>query len=409
MKRLLSFLVVAGGAVGVQAQITGTISPSGGSVYSPEYYGNVMEVVYNDSIVATGAEALVTVGGESTAVPIVNVEKYGFGIDLESFLSGKTDNLVFTVSVDGVVPMAVEVSSVDKVAATYLLRKELPTATPNPESGEVTKKAFELKVDFSEAVHVGQFGFVSGPRFAKQVKDKEGNPGYEKLVTVEVLDEYWKAETEESNLTVNLNEVSIENGGEVWTLPNYSFSYLFKEASAAANYLGVDPEPGTLTPWEVYADGWGVISLQFDNEVDYSKAYAIVSYETTDSREPIEEFVSSEELWGDWSFWTKNYSLDVILPYSEEVTEDNLLGISIIVKDIMIGEEKIVIPLLEYYDTQNTMRKGSRTASIDKVNGNSISDAFIYTIDGRLYKKETDRTSLPAGIYITNGKKFSVK
>lgn len=408
MKRLNAFLVGAAVVIGAQAEVTGTISPQGNSVYCPAYYENLVEVVYNDSISAQGLSATLSIGTETRTVPVMAEAKYGFTLNLLDALEGISDNTKVTLTVSGVASEATG-EEVAPFSVDYLVRQTLPNATANPAPGILNSKENDVTVNFTEPVTIGAIDCISGPATNRVSHEVTPVPtGLVSEVNVPIKDEYWE-ESDDANywqMTVALRDLAISYDGQSWWIPNAAFNYAY-QSQDVAKFLSVDPEPGTMSPWDVYMDGWGVISLEFDNEVDYENASIVVSYKLKGERNPATIVVPEEEIWGDWNFWTKNYSLEFPLPICEKATEDNLEMITILVKGVTSNNVEIAINSIIYSQMAQRMQAPG-TAGITSTLFNGSESFEVFDLSGNTIKVNSV-SALPSGIYLLSGKKFVVR
>lgn len=411
MKRLNAFLVGAAVVIGAQAEVTGTISPQGNSVYCPAYYENLVEVVYNDSISSQGLTATLSIGTEKRTVQVMAEAKYGFTLNLLDALEGISDNTKVTLTVSGVASDATG-EAVAPFSVDYLVRQTLPNVSANPAPGILSSKEEEVTVSFTEPVTIGAIDCISGPAANRVSHPVDQVPtGLVSEVNVPIKDEYWE-ESDDANywqMTVALRDLAISYDGQSWWIPNAAFNYAY-QSQDVAKFLSVDPEPGTMSPWDVYMDGWGVISLEFDNEVDYENCTIKVAYSLADGKVTLN--VPNEEIWGDWNFWTKNYSVEFPMPLIEDATEEDLLSITISISGITSGGVSVTVPKLTYTALRSRKVVIAETASVKFTDTVDASDIYVYSANGILVGNITNLSELqnfPRGLYLINGKKIIVR
>lgn len=391
---------------------TGSLYPVDHNVYNPEYYNNVMQVSYDNEIVATNASATLTVNGTTTTLALVEVAEYGFAIDLSNITNLVPQNAQFTINVTGVTPAEDTNDSVEEITGTYLLRNSFPTVTSvTPADGsELSSPTTSVTVTFNESVNVGEIFFTSGRFMNQKVNYVEVGKVNVKSVTAEIEEDYWSKTDNPSTMMVRLASVSVGDG---WLVPDYIYNYTYQFPAVTAKYIGYEPTNEEVTVWEAYGDGWGFVDLVFSAEVNYDSAEITVTY--TLSGKPREKYtVSSVDLWGDWSFWDGNYHLQIPLPIGKNVTEENLTSITIDASGIYSNGNDIEIEQIKY--DNKTL---PQTQKIKKSNNAGISSSLakdeivkIYTIQGVLINDNAslnDVNNLTSGMYIINGKKILVR
>lgn len=389
---------------------TGAMFPVDHNVYNPSYYENVIQVSYDNEIVADNVTVTLTANGVTTEITPSEVNAYGLTLNLETALSSLSENDQFSINITGVEPAADTNDVVENVSGTYLLRHSFPIATATPEPGNLDDVNTTVKVTFTEPVEVVDIFFMSGSFMNQKVNHDNGPEGYASELNAEIKEDYWSQTESPSNIQVRLGNVKV-NGG--WIVPDYVFAYTHEFPKEDAKYLTYEPLSDEITVWDAYGNGWGFVDLVFDNEVEYEDADARLVY--TLSNGTSQTFrIWGDEFWGDWSFWDNLYHVQVPLLEGTGITEDNLVSISLSVSGITTNGKAITIPTITYSNTvlptKQNARKVNNTAGINNIGVSET--AVVYNIQGNVILSNAnndDIKNLPAGLYIVNGKKVLVR
>lgn len=389
---------------------TGALFPVDHNVYNPEYYENVIQVSYDNEIVADNASVTLTANGVTTRITPSEISSWGFTLNLSDALTSISENTQFSISITGVEPADETNDVVENISGTYLLRNSFPTATANPEPGNLENVDTTVEVTFSESVEVADIFFMSGSFMNQKVNYAAGPEGYVSKLNAEIEESYWSQTVNPSNMQVRLGNVKI-NGG--WIVPDYVFAYTHEFPKEDAKYLTYEPLNGEITVWDAYGEGWGFVDLVFDNEVEYENAIASMIYTLTDNTTQNYIAVGSE-FWGDWSFWDNLYHVQVPLLEGSGLTKDNLKSISLTVLGITTNGVDIDIPEIQYTNitmpVQQNIRKQNNTAGINNIVIND--NVNVYNIHGHLILSNASKSeveNLSSGIYIIDGKKVVVR
>lgn len=389
---------------------TGAMFPVDHNVYNPSYYENVIQVSYDNEIVADNATVTLTANGVTTVITPSDVNAYGFTLNLQNDLSSLSENDQFSINITGVEPAADTNDVVENVSGTYLLRNSFPIATATPEPGNLDNVDTTVKVNFSEPVEVVDIFFMSGSFMNQKVNHDNGPVGYVSELNAEIKEDYWSKTESPSNMQVRLGNVKV-NGG--WIVPDYVFAYTHEFPKEDAKYLTYEPLNDEITVWDAYGNGWGFVDLVFDNEVEYDAARATMVYALNDGTSQTLR-ARGDEFWGDWSFWDGLYHVQVPLLEGNGLTEENLQSITLTVAGIKTNGNSITIPTIVYSNTalpsQMNNRKKVNTAGINSIAINENVD--VYNIQGNIVvsnASSTDINNLAPGIYVVNGKKILVR
>ena len=320
------------------------------------------------------------------------------------------------------------------MAAMFCASAAVPTYTVSPADGSVIENRDNLKVTFtfSEEVKADSVQFASGPRFNRTMTDAATDmKATAKTISVNVPVDVWgEAVGDEYILSVTLTNLTDKNGNaitisEIDEETKEVFSYDFKAAASytspvpveSVKYLGVSPAEGEMSVWEVYNDGWGAVDFSFSREVEIADPDLCAYVEYTLSDKYIHEFyLTSDDVWGDWNFWTGEYNVSMMLPYDEDVTESNLTKISITLLSIYSDGKEIDVPEVVYSNVTKKSFKAQSNASntagiaVQKITGEDSFD--IYSLQGSIVKKYgtwEDVKGLNPGVYVVNGRKIIVK
>ncbi|MDE5790474.1 MAG: T9SS type A sorting domain-containing protein [Muribaculaceae bacterium] len=408
MKKIFTFSFVALAAMSVAAQTTGSIENRDHSVYCPSENGDVMYVSYDNLINASDASATITIGSTTSELKIGDKTEWGFSLPIGAKLQGTPNNTQFTINVTNVAPADTINTSVENVTGVYLYRQDLPTVTPDPTSGSTIGVTASISFEFSEAVNVDQIIYTSGSFMNRLINSEDGVAGYSTKATANVKEEYWSKSTDPATMNIRLNNVTLEGG---WYLPDYSFDYTHEFPAETAQYVTYSPLNDEMTVWEVYGDGWGLVDLVFDGEVNYEDAWVTVTYTST-STEEESDFVFGSDLWGDWSFWDGLYHVAIPLPIST-FDEDTLEKITIETSGITSNNSEIEIPTIIYNNMilPSSQNIKGKTAGMNHII-TTDNPGIVYDMQGRVVKNnvsQSDMRDLPKGLYILNGVKFVVK
>lgn len=389
---------------------TGALFPVDHNVYNPAYYENVIQVSYDNEIVADNASVTLIANGVTTRITPSEISSWGFTLNLTDALASISENTQFSISITGVEPADETNDVVENISGTYLLRNSFPTAKANPAPGNLENVDTTVEVSFSESVEVADIFFMSGSFMNQKVNYAAGPEGYVSALNAIIEESYWSKTETPSNMQVRLGNVKI-NGG--WIVPDYVFAYTHTFPAVTAKYLGYEPSNDEMTVWEVYGDGWGFVDFAFDAEVELTNenATAVVIYMLSDES-VINYDVPSIDVWGDWSFWDGNYHLQIPLPYDASLTIENLIAIQVELQGIESNDTKINIPAATYVDSDSfSIRKArNNTAGIELKTADASFN--IYNLQGVLVKENAvneDIRSLVPGFYLVNGKKILVR
>ncbi|MDE7442295.1 MAG: hypothetical protein K2M69_09040 [Muribaculaceae bacterium] len=263
---------------------------------------------------------------------------------------------------------------------------------------------------------------MGGARFNPTIS--EGTitmPAPSKYVEVKVPTEAWgEPASGEYLVTVTLTTIKDAAGKQIMVTEKdedgveYSYPYTVSSNytspyTSNAKYIGLDPDPDTTTVWDVYNDGWGFVNFLFDGEVSLNQdSGAEITFEITGGREIVID-VDSNQLWADWDFWTGAFAVTVPMEPNSALTESNLKKINVVLYDVVVGGE-----VSEYEATYELvatpMKSPARNTASSKMTISTETPSCVYDINGNVVMNSSnDIQSLPAGIYIMNGRKFIVR
>lgn len=319
-------------------------------------------------------------------------------------------------------------TSLFAMAAVFCASAAVPTYEVDPKSGSTIDDRAEFKVTFtfSEEVKADSAQLVGGARFNSQMVTVATTKTAANIIEVTVPSDAWgTANAGEYLLEVVLPEVYDSNGvliqesdtdeetHETFYYPYTPRTNYISPDNTPAAYVGVDPAPGDMSVWDVYYDGWGAVDFSFTNSVELNgtNAGATIIYGLSDGGSDY-VIVSVDDIWADWNMWTGYYGLSVpMLPGNTTLTKSNLVSITVILTGVTSNGKTIEINPIVYSDTKSVKKSAKgNTSGIDIVSSSDI--VSVYNLQGVLINKNMPFSSvknLPAGIYIVNGRKISIK
>lgn len=411
MKKIFTAMAVVA-LTATSAFAAGELTPSGG-VYYPADANNAGVVrIQLESAVETAPTAVISCGTESVNASVYQVGSTGmyWNVEMQEALSALTANTDVTLTVT---------ADTETLVGNYNYRPVFPLTSIAPENyTELTSKAQNVVFTFDQSVSYSSVVITSGSK----TTTLDGGSG--SVVTVPVLESYWGNATGVTNtlsvrlMGTNVGGVYINNMTDGEGV--IGATYTFTETISSVDFLGVNPPEDEATAAELY-DYW-YVTFMFNNEVTMTENVAAIVrfYDDFDSElanvTPIQ--ISSEDVFGGWNYRAGYFGLEVTAPELPANLPDDFAYLTITLNGVAYNNQVLATqPSAKYYADLSAIPQGISAKKIGSAGINNITSITTQTVDvynlqGVLVKSnmpQNNINSLPAGLYIINGKKVIIR
>lgn len=433
MKKIFTALAAVAISASAFAQITGSLNPAGGKIYSGDLkHGGSIGITYSEAVghtqvtdssyVAVPPVATITVNNHTIVLDAYEKGNTGlyWGVALQDTVNKvlpKDVNAFYTmnVSVTGTAPG----KTVQTLTGTYEYNPVFPFIGATPAANTtLTSKTQTVVFNFNQPVTYTGVTITSGD----VVTPLEGGSSSNNQVSVPLSESYWGTTSGATNyINVKLTGVTLGNGVEISNVSNEDASiavgYAFAETINVPTLLGVDPTPEEATYQEVY-DGYWYTTFKYNNEVQLPETgtCATVTFYRANGRELDEVELTSDDVFGSWNYRAGYYGIEVAVP---AVTEDAegysyvevaLVGVSY--NGTVLADQPSVI-YQATLPSASPAQRAPQSAGIENVGVAVSAETFdVYSVQGTVVLRNAtseEISNLDRGIYIANGRKFVIR
>lgn len=432
MKKIFTALAAVAISASAFAQITGSLNPAGGKIYSGDFkHGGSIGITYSEAVghtqvtdssyVAVPPVATITVNNHTIVLNAYEKGNTGlyWGVAIQDTVNKVLPKLnqfyTMNVSVTGTAPG----KTVQTLTGSYEYCPVFPFTGATPAANDtLTSKTQTVVFNFNQPVTYTGVTITSGD----VVTPLAGGSSSNNQVSVPLSESYWGTTTGAINyINVKLTGVTLGNGVEISNVSNEDASiavgYAFAEAIDVPTLLGVDPTPEEATYQEVY-DGYWYATFKYNNEVQLptTGTCAIVTFFDADDLDLDAVQLTSDDVYGDWNYRAGYYGIQVAVPAVPETAADYsyaevaLVGVSYN-NTVLANQPSVIYQATLPSVTQ--FKRAPQSAGVENIGIELANDPFdVYSIQGAVVLRNAtsaDISNLERGIYIVNGKKVVIR